>query len=211
MNRLRFACAALAAILIGCLSVTASSSARAASHPTVVMQTTKGTITFELYPEDAPLSVANFIKLANKGFYNGLMFHRVTDLAGPGQGHIVQGGDPTSKNKQVGDPSLGMGGPGYTIKGEFPQNGVHNPLVHDAGALAMARSSDPDSAGSQFYIVVTPAHFLDGQYAVFGKVVSGLPVAANIVAGDRMTKVYVEKSPKKKAVNAAKGAKNKAK
>ncbi len=159
--------------------------AKPASGPIVKMQTVRGTILIKLFPQDAPISVANFEKLVKKGFYNGLTFHRVTDLgAGPGQGHIVQGGDPQ------GD---GNGGPGSTIKGEFPANGVANPLKHKAGAVAMARAGDPNSAGSQFYIVVTPAPFLDGSYAVFGQVIKGLDVAAKIQQGDKMTKVTLVK------------------
>lgn len=159
--------------------------ARPASGPIVKMQTAHGTILIKLFPQDAPLSVKNFEKLVKQGFYNGLTFHRVTDLGGgPNQGHIVQGGDPQ------GD---GNGGPGYTIKGEFPANGVPNPLKHKAGAVAMARASDPNSAGSQFYIVVTPAPFLDGSYAVFGQVIKGLDVAAKIQQGDKMTKVTLVK------------------
>ena len=152
--------------------------------PVVRMVTNKGTILIKLFPKAAPLSVANFQKLVKKGFYNGVTFHRVTDLEGPGQGHIVQGGDPEG---------TGNGGPGYTIKGEFPQNGVPNPLKHVAGAVAMARANDPNSAGSQFYIVVTPAPHLDGSYAVFGQVIKGLDVAARIQQGDRMTKVTMAK------------------
>ena len=155
-----------------------------APAPVVRMVTTKGTILIKLFPKDAPISVANFEKLVKKNFYNGLTFHRVTDLGGPGQGHIVQGGDPQG---------TGQGGPGYTIKGEFPQNGVPNPLKHVAGAVAMARANDPNSAGSQFYIVVTPAPFLDGNYAVFGQVIKGLDVAGRIVQGDKMTKVTMVK------------------
>ncbi len=159
--------------------------AKPAAAPIVRLQTAKGTILIKLFPKDAPISVANFEKLVNKGFYNGLTFHRVTDLGGgPNQGHIVQGGDPAGN---------GNGGPGYTIKGEFPGNGVANPLKHKAGAVAMARAGDPNSAGSQFYIVVTPAPFLDGQYAVFGQVIKGLDVAAKIQQGDKMTKVTLVK------------------
>ncbi len=159
--------------------------ARPASGPIVKMQTAHGTILIKLFPQDAPISVKNFEKLVKQGFYNGLTFHRVTDLGGgPNQGHIVQGGDP------AGD---GNGGPGYTIKGEFPANGVPNPLKHKAGAVAMARAGDPNSAGSQFYIVVTPAPFLDGSYAVFGQVIKGLDVAAKIQQGDKMTKVTLVK------------------
>lgn len=148
--------------------------------PVVRLQTTKGTILIKLFPKDAPITVANFEKLVKKGFYNGLKFHRVTDLEGPGQGHIVQGGDP------AGD---GSGGPGYTIKGEFPSNGVQNPLKHVTGAVAMARATAPDSAGSQFYICTNPAPHLDGNYAVFGQVIKGLDVAKKLVVGDKMTKV----------------------
>ena len=151
--------------------------------PIVTMVTTKGTIVIKLFPQDAPISCDNFEKLVRKGFYNGLTFHRITDLGDPGQSKIVQGGDPN------GD---GSGGPGYTIKGEFTSNGVNNPLTHNAGAVAMARTSEPDSAGSQFYICVNPVHFLDGNYAVFGQVIKGLDVADKLVQSqDKMTKVTV--------------------
>jgi peptidyl-prolyl cis-trans isomerase B (cyclophilin B) len=156
----------------------------AATHPIVVMQTVRGTIVIELYPEDAPITVANFEKLVNKRFYNGLTFHRILDLDPNSPSKIVQGGDPLGN---------GQGGPGYTIKGEFPQNGVNNPLAHNAGAVAMARAGDPNSAGSQFYICVNPVHFLDGQYCVFGQVIKGLEVAAKLQVGDKMTKVYMHK------------------
>ena len=153
------------------------------------MVTTKGTILIKLFPKDAPISCANFEKLVKKGFYDGLGFHRITDLGDPGASKIVQGGDPN------GD---GSGGPGYTIKGEFTANGVNNPLTHNAGAVAMARTNEPDSAGSQFYICVNPVHFLDGNYAVFGQVIKGLDVADKLVQydkttgqGDKMTKVTV--------------------
>ncbi len=160
--------------------------------PIVKMVTTRGTILIKLDPKDAPISCANFVSLVNKGFYNGLMFHRVDDLEGPGQGHIIQGGDPNSRNAQPNDPSLGQGGPGYSIKGEFPANQVNNPLTHIAGAVAMARSQDYDSAGSQFYICVNPVHSLDGSYAVFGQVTQGLGVAAKIRVGDKMTRVTMQ-------------------
>ena len=156
-------------------------SKKPATEPIVTMVTTKGTILIKLFPQDAPLTCANFEKLVQKGFYNGLSFHRITDLGDPGQSKIVQGGDPN------GD---GSGGPGYTIKGEFKSNGVNNPLTHNAGAVAMARTNEPDSAGSQFYICVNPVHFLDNNYAVFGQVIKGLDVADKLVQGeDKMTKV----------------------
>jgi len=156
----------------------------APSAPVVRMVTTKGTILIKLYPKDAPLTVANFEKLVKKGFYNGLTFHRIQDLGDPGASKIVQGGDPAGN---------GSGGPGYMIKGEFKENGVNNPLTHIAGAVAMARAGDPDSAGSQFYICVNPVHFLDGKYTVFGQVIKGLDVAGKLQIGDKMTKVTLAK------------------
>ena len=151
--------------------------------PVVRMQTTKGTILIKLFPKDAPITVANFEKLVNKGFYNGLTFHRDRrpGRAGrPGQGHIVQGGDPAGQRQ---------GGPGYTIKGEFKSNGVNNPLTHVTGAVAMARTNEPNSAGSQFYICTSPCHFLDGNYAVFGRSSRGWTSAKKLRQGDKMTKV----------------------
>ena len=115
----------------------------------------------ELYPETAPQSVYNFIDLANKGFYDGLIFHRVIS------GFMIQGGDPTG---------TGMGGPGYCIKGEFFMNGVDNKLKHKRGVLSMARSSNPNSAGSQFFLMHQDSPHLDKQYAAFGKVTEGLEV-----------------------------------
>ncbi len=155
-----------------------------ASAPVVRMVTTRGVILIKLYPKDAPISCANFEKLVKKGFYNGLTFHRITDLNPGSPSKIVQGGDPAGN---------GSGGPGYTIKGEFKQNGVANPLTHVAGAVAMARAGSPDSAGSQFYICVNPVHFLDGGYAVFGQVIKGLDVADKLQMGDKMTKVTLAK------------------
>lgn len=113
----------------------------------------------ELYPEVAPNTVNNFISLVNKGFYNGLIFHRVI------AGFMIQGGDPEG---------TGMGGPGYSIKGEFDINGFNNDLKHTTGVLSMARSQHPDSAGSQFFIMHKDAPHLDGQYAAFGMLTEGL-------------------------------------
>ncbi|MBR2604161.1 MAG: peptidylprolyl isomerase [Clostridia bacterium] len=118
-----------------------------------------GAIVMELYPEVAPESVKNFISLANSGFYDGLIFHRVI------LGFMIQGGDPLGK---------GTGGPGYAIKGEFAANGVQNDISHVRGVLSMARSSAYDSAGSQFFIVQTDSTYLDGNYAAFGRVTSGM-------------------------------------
>ena len=117
-----------------------------------------GKMTLELYPETAPITVANFVKLAKSGFYNGLIFHRVIE------GFMIQGGDPTG---------TGMGGPGWTIKGECSSNGVKNPLRHTRGVISMARSQNPDSAGSQFFIMHKNAPHLDGSYAAFGKMTDG--------------------------------------
>ncbi len=119
----------------------------------------------ELYPEIAPISVNNFISLINKGFYNGLIFHRVIS------GFMIQGGCPNGN---------GMGGPGYSIKGEFYGNGVKNDLGHVRGVLSMARAMNPNSAGSQFFIMHENAPYLDGQYATFGKVIEGLEIVDEI-------------------------------
>ncbi|MBQ8728163.1 MAG: peptidylprolyl isomerase [Oscillospiraceae bacterium] len=145
-------------------------------------------IKLELYPEIAPESCKNFEKLVNMGFYNGLIFHRVI------KGFMIQGGCPEG---------TGMGGPGWTIKGEFASNGVKNDLKHERGVLSMARSMMPNSAGSQFFIMHKDAPHLDGDYAAFGKVVEGMDVVDEIAEtrtsfGDRpvedqiMKKVYIE-------------------
>ena len=118
-----------------------------------------GSIVAELYPEQAPQSVFNFISLIHKGFYDGLTFHRIIP------GFMIQGGCPDG---------TGMGGPGYCIKGEFLFNGVDNPIKHKRGVLSMARSQSPNSAGSQFFIMHADAKHLDGQYAAFGKVTEGM-------------------------------------
>lgn len=135
-----------------------------------------GTIKAELYPDKAPNTVNNFISLANSGFYDGLIFHRVI------KGFMNQGGDPDG---------VGTGGPGYSIKGEFSSNGyTNNDLKHTAGVLSMARSSNPDSAGSQFFIMAEEASYLDGDYAAFGKVTEGMDVveAINSVETDKNDK-----------------------
>lgn len=120
-----------------------------------------GKMTVELNEQAAPLTVANFVKLAKQDFYEGLIFHRVIE------GFMIQGGDPTG---------TGMGGPGWTIKGEFSSNGVANPIKHERGVISMARAQDPDSAGSQFFIMHQDGFFLDGQYAAFGKMTDGFDV-----------------------------------
>ncbi len=132
-----------------------------------VIETSHGTIEIEFFEDKASGHVKNFKDLANKEFYNGTTFHRVIP------GFMVQGGDPNTKTDDR--SSHGMGGPGYTIDAEF------NDARHDRGVLSMARSQDPNSAGSQFFIVVKDSHFLDGQYTAFGKVTSGMDVADKIV------------------------------
>lgn len=124
----------------------------------------------ELYPEIAPETVKNFVSLVEKGFYDGTIFHRVIP------GFMIQGGDPTG---------TGTGGPGHNIKGEFAANGFENNLLHDRGVLSMARSMHPDSAGSQFFIMVAKSPHLDGQYAAFGKVIEGMEAADTIVNAER--------------------------
>jgi len=126
-----------------------------------------GVITAELYPEAAPITVANFVKLAKEGFYDGLTFHRIIS------GFMIQGGDPNGN---------GTGGSAETIKGEFSANGVDNPIAHERGVLSMARSSMPDSASSQFFIMHEAAPHLDGSYAAFGRVLSGMEIVDAICA-----------------------------
>ena len=139
-----------------------------------IIETDKGTIKAEIYADKAPITAKNFIDFANLGFYNGLTFHRVEP------GFVVQGGDPK------GD---GTGGSGKTIPLE-----INPSLKHVKGALAMARTNDPNSATSQFYITLAPTPFLDGNYAVFGKVIQGMDVAEKILAGDKMSRVSIADS-----------------
>ena len=150
--------------------------AKAAGTRHATIQTDKGNISVELYGEEEPLTVANFVKLAQAGFYKDLTFHRVES------GFVIQGGDPNAD---------GSGGPGYTIKRE-----VSPKLKHVQGALAMARTMNPDSAGSQFYITLAPTPQLDGPpfgpYAVFGKVTSGMDVAKKIVVGDKIKDIVIQ-------------------
>ncbi len=129
-----------------------------------------GTLVVELYPKIAPNTVNNFISLVKKGFYDGLIFHRVIP------GFMIQGGDPMGS---------GMGGPGYSIRGEFNSNGFQNKLQHLRGVISMARSRHPDSAGSQFFIMVADAPHLDGEYAAFGQVISSMDEADRIVSAPR--------------------------
>ncbi|HIW26344.1 peptidylprolyl isomerase [Pseudoflavonifractor sp. An184] len=142
-----------------------------AQNPIVTIEMEDGGVMkAELYPDVAPNTVNNFISLVQKGYYDGLIFHRVIP------GFMIQGGCPDG---------TGMGGPGYSIKGEFTGNGFQNDLVHDRGVLSMARTMAPDSAGSQFFVMVEKAPHLDGQYAAFGKVIEGMEVADAIVSAKR--------------------------
>ena len=141
-----------------------------AQNPVITITMDNGdVIKAELYPEIAPVSVNNFISLVKKGFYDDLTFHRVIE------GFMIKGGCPLGN---------GTGGPGYTIRGEFAQNGFNNPLKHEAGVLSMARAMHPDSAGSQFFIMHKAAPHLDGAYAAFGKVTDGLDVVNKIAETD---------------------------
>ena len=148
-----------------------------AQNPIVTIEMENGDIIkAELYPEVAPNTVNNFISLVKKGFYDGTIFHRVIP------GFMIQGGDPLG---------TGTGGPGYTIPGEFSRNGFRNDLKHDRGVLSMARTMAPNSAGSQFFLMVAPAPHLDGEYAAFGKVTEGMEAADRIVLTPR--NVYNDK------------------
>lgn len=174
----------------------AASSTPTPAGTTVSLVTDKGEIVIALDTAKAPKTSANFVKLVTAGFYDGLRVHRVEP------GFVVQAGDPLTKGlsgadlvailarRQAGapkstDPAIGTGGPGWTIPFE------KNDLVHDRGVIAMARSQDPDSAGSQFYITLGPAHFLDGDYVVFGKVTKGMDVVDKIVVGDKIVSATV--------------------
>jgi peptidyl-prolyl cis-trans isomerase B (cyclophilin B) len=157
-----------------------------AGTETVVMETSKGTITLDLYPDDAPNTVASFIELADAGFYNGLKFHRVI------ADFVAQGGDPLTRDLSVADIRAGIGGagtggPGWNQKAEF------NARKHETGTLAMARSREVDSAGSQFYICLAPQPSLDGQYTVFGKVSEGMDVVMTIEVGDVIESVTIRR------------------
>ncbi len=170
-----------------------------------VIKTSKGTIKVKLYGKDAPINTGSFIELAQNSFYNKVKFHRVE------QGFVVQGGDPQTltltsaqikkfvadQNKRVykqGDPILGTGGPGYMIKGEFdPKHVLHK---HVDGTLAMARTTDPNSAGSQFYFTLGPQPPLDGKYTVFGDTISGLKVVHSLAVGDVIESITIENATK---------------
>lgn len=179
MMLLAHRCLLVVVLALGALAVLPAVAQAQAAKGAVMTLQKGGEIRIEFFPEDAPKTVENFVKLARQGFYDGTFFHRVEP------GFVVQGGDPQSKTMTPGDRRLGTGGPGYKVKAEF------NKQKHVRGVLAMARSQDPDSAGSQFYITLAPAHFLDGQYTVFGRVTSGMEVVDTIKIGDRITSVKI--------------------
>jgi peptidyl-prolyl cis-trans isomerase B (cyclophilin B) len=159
------------------------------NNPVATIEMENGDIMkVELYPDIAPNTVKNFVSLANKGFYDGVIFHRVIP------GFMIQGGDPEG---------MGIGGPGYSIKGEFRANGFENNLKHEKGVISMARSMSPNSAGSQFFIMVANSPHLDGQYAAFGKVIEGIEAADKIVAVKRnySDKPLVDQRMKKVSVD----------
>jgi peptidyl-prolyl cis-trans isomerase B (cyclophilin B) len=158
-------------IILLCLAMLAGGTGSALAGEIAVIETKFGNIELEFFEDKAPGHVNNFKTLAKTGFYNGTLFHRVIP------GFMIQGGDSNSKSPDR--STHGMGGPGYSIKAEF------NSTPHDRGILSMARSQDPNSAGSQFFIVVKDAHFLDGKYTAFGKVIKGMDVADKIVNSPR--------------------------
>lgn len=161
------------------LLVTSPVGAQEKTRTAVITLEKGGQITLEFFPADAPKTVENFVKLANQGFYDRTTFHRVEP------GFVVQGGDPLSKTLKPGDPKLGTGGPGYSIKGEF------NKRPFTRGILGMARADDPNSGGSQFYIMLGAAPFLNGQYTAFGRVVTGMEVVDSIKPGDRVKSLKI--------------------
>ena len=185
MKKLILAILLLALAAAGVLPAMAEESVE---HPMATIEMADGGVMrLELYPEIAPITVKNFIDLANSGFYDGLIFHRVI------AGFMIQGGDPTG---------TGMGGPGYQIKGEFAANGVKNDLSHERGVISMARAMDYDSAGSQFFIMHADVPQLDGQYAAFGRVIEGIEVVDRIASTktDRSDRPVVEQKMKKVTV-----------
>ena len=168
-------------VLMGILAVvlTAGAQPTAKAKGAVITLEKGGEIAIDFFPSDAPKTVENFVKLAGEGFYDGTTFHRVEP------GFVVQAGDPLSKTLPAGDRRLGTGGPGYKVKAEF------NKQKHDRGVVAMARSQDPDSAGSQFYITLGAAPHLDGKYTVFGRVTSGMNAVDGIRVGDRIKSIKI--------------------
>ena len=169
----------LAVVLLAGACSQAPPPPRAKAPSAVVTLAGGGSVVLELWPGDAPRHVENFVALARKGFYDGQRFHRVEP------GFVVQLGDPQSKTLPMDHPAMGTGGPGYTLRAEF------NARPFDRGVLGMARGDDPDSAGSQFYIMLGPAHFLNGQYTAFGRVTSGMEAVDRIRVGERVKSIAI--------------------
>jgi cyclophilin family peptidyl-prolyl cis-trans isomerase len=168
------------ALVAAAAASVADAVAQPKAAPAAVITLAKGgEIRLELWPTDAPNHVKNFLDLVRKGFYDGQRVHRVAS------GFVVQFGDPQSKTLPMDHPGMGTGGPGYTIKAEF------NSHPFERGVLGMARTSDPDSAGSQVYIMLGPAPFLNGKYTAFGRVVTGMEAVDGIKVGDRITSIRV--------------------
>lgn len=173
-----FSLMAVAFVLTGCGTASEKESGEKTDYSSEVKENPIVTITMnndekiviELEPSTAPNTVANFVSLVEKGYYDGLIFHRVIP------GFMIQGGDPSGN---------GSGGPGYSIEGEFSKNGFENNLKHERGVISMARTNDPNSAGSQFFIMVEASSNLDGDYAAFGKVIEGMETVDAIVAAER--------------------------
>lgn len=170
------------------IAVVESEKGKDDKNPVATIEMENGkSIKVELYPEMAPNTVRNFISLSNSGFYNGLTFHRVI------KGFMIQGGDPEGN---------GQGGPGYSIKGEFPENEFNqNTLIHERGVISMARTQEPDSAGSQFFIVHEDSNYLDGKYAAFGKVIEGMEVVDEIANSETNSQDKPEKEIKIKKIS----------
>jgi peptidyl-prolyl cis-trans isomerase B (cyclophilin B) len=183
MVRFLVACMAVVALVVGVAMAQDKPPApprAAAKAPTALVTLEKGgDIVLEFWPQDAPRHVENFVKLASEKFYDGQRVHRVEP------NFVVQFGDPQSKTLPLNDPRMGTGGPGYTIKAEF------NKRPFERGVLGMARKGDPDSAGSQVYIMLGPAPHLNGKYTAFGKVVTGMGVVDQIRAGDRIKSIRI--------------------
>ena len=180
-----FAIALVLALLVGVLAACGKDEGASGKHHVEIDIRDYGTVAVELDADSAPITVANFLKLSKSGFYDGLTFHRVIP------GFMIQGGCPNGN---------GMGGPGYEINGEFAGNGFRqNDLIHETGVLSMARTMAPNSAGSQFFVMVAPAPHLDGQYAAFGKITEGQEVAIDI---SRVQRNMMNDMPKKPVVMA---------
>ena len=170
--------AAVGVLAVGAVGVLAQGKPARTPSATITMEK-GGEIILDFYVKDAPRHVENFVTLAKKGFYDGQRVHRVEP------NFVVQFGDPQSKTKPMDDPAMGSGGPGYTIKAEF------NSRKFERGVLGMARTNDPDSAGSQVYIMLAPAPFLNGKYTAFGQVSKGMEIVDTIRVGDRIKSIKV--------------------